>query len=58
MGLIYAWEVLQFFLCVQVHSYDKKPNTEVTGRITCLFLVYNLTDVLCFHCAHAVYTQQ
>ena len=43
-------EVLQFLLCVQVHSYDKEPNTEVTGRITCL-LVYELTDVLCFHCA-------
>ena len=23
-------------LCVQVHSYDKEPNTEVTGRITLL----------------------
>ena len=34
-------------LCVQVHSYDKEPNTEVTGRIT--LLLHNVATYVWFH---------
>ena len=42
------------FLCVQVHSQNEEPNTEVTGRIvTCFYLRFTswLLHVLHFHCA-------
>ena len=45
LGVYLITEVL--FLSVQVHSNDKEPNTEVTGRIT--LLLHYVTTYIWFH---------
>ena len=45
------------FLCVQVHSQNKQPNTEVTRRIvTCFYLIYKLTTCNAFFIVSSVYS--